>query len=150
MAEVAVTVTLSDKPGGHAYQTRQGDPGTADTFATLTTENGTTTVNDQQVMGKAIDQVIVAASQGPTTQEPYTTLVRIQGVGGSIFGNEHAFGGPANLTSDGTLADGYIVGAMVYDVDIPVTSGTVRVQAVDSGASVTDDSMVAVTLAYRM
>lgn len=148
--ELAVTVTLSDKPGGHAYQTRQGDPGTADTFATLTTENGTTAVNDQQVMGKAIDQVIIAASQGPTTQEPYTTLVRIQGVGGSIFGNEHAFGGPANLTSDGTLADGYIVGAMVYDVDIPVTSGTVRVQAVDSGASVTDDSMVAVTLAYRM
>ena len=50
----------------------------------------------------------------------------------------------------GGLLAGYIVGAMVYDVDIPVTSGTVRVQAVDSGASVTDDSMVAVTLAYRM
>lgn len=148
--EIAVTTTMSSAPGGHAYVTRQGDPGTADTYATLTTENGVTTVNDQQVTGKAIDQVIVAASQGPTTQEPYTTLVRIQGVGGSIFGNEHGFGGPANLTSDGTLADGYIVGAMVYNVDIPVTKGTVRVQAVDSGATVTDDSMVAVTLAYRM
>jgi hypothetical protein len=148
--EFGVGVTFSDKQGAHVYVSRQGDPGTADTYATLTTENGTTTVNDHITQGKAIDQVLIAASYGSTTQEPEALYVKIVGVGGCIFGNEQVFCGPSFLVSDGTLADGYIHGVMKYDTDIPCTPGTVRVQAVNSAASATDDPMVAVTLAYRL
>jgi len=148
--EFGVGVTFSEKAGNHVYVTRQGDPGTADTYATLTTENGTTAVNDHITQGKNIDQVLIAASYGTTTQEPQALYIKIVGVGGCILGNEQLFCGPSSLVSDGTLADGYIHGVMKYDIDVACTPGTVRVQAVSSGATITYDPMVAVTLAYRI
>lgn len=148
--ELGVIVTFSDKPGNHRYVTRQALSATVDVYSTLNTENGTTTVNDHITQGSMIDQVWVSVGYGATTQEPIAVFARIQGVGGCIQGNEHTFGGPSYLVSDGTLADGFVVGCMVYDVEIPCTPGTVRVQAVASAASATIDPECAVTIAYRV
>jgi len=147
--ELGVCVTFSDKPGSHRYVTRQAAPGTADVWSTLNTENGATAVNDHITQGSKIDQVWVVAAYGATTQEPLAVYARIQGVGGCIAGNEHTFCGPSFLVSDGTLADGAMFEPMVYDVDIACTAGTVRVQAVSSGATITVDPEVAVTICYQ-
>ena len=148
--ELGVSVTFSDKSGSHRYVTRQGLTATADAYSTLSTENGTTAVNDHITQGSMIDQVIFAVGYGGTTQEPMVVYGRIQGVGGCIQGNEHVFAGPSFLVSDGTLADGYVCGPMVFDVEIPCTPGTVRVSAVCSAATATIDPECAMTLAYRV
>ena len=148
--ELGVSVTFSDKSGSHRYVTRQAAPTTADVWMTLNTENGTTAVNDHITQGSKIDQLWVVASYGATTQEPLAVYARIQGVGGCIAGNEHTFCGPSFLVSDGTLADCAIFEPMVFDVDIACTAGTVRVQAVSSGATITTDPEVAVTLVYQV
>jgi hypothetical protein len=148
--ELGVGVTFSDKAGSHRYVTRNAAPGTADVYAILNTENGTTTVNDHITQGKKIDQVWVIASYGATTQEPLAVYARIQGVGGCIAGNEHVFCGPSFLVSDGTLADCAFFEPMKYDVDIACTPGTVRVQAVSSGATITTDPEVSVTVVYQV
>lgn len=147
--ELGVTVTFSDKGGSHKYVTRQGLTTTADAYSTLTTENGTTAVNDHITQGSMIDQIWFVVGYGATTQEPIAVYGRIQGIGGCLKGNEHTFGGPSFLVSDGTLADACMSPGMVYDVEIPCTPGTVRVQAVASAASATIDPECAVTLAYR-
>ena len=148
--ELGVGVTFSEKAGSHRYVTRQAAPTTADAWMTLNTENGTTAVNDHITQGSKIDQVWVVASYGATTQEPLAIYARIQGVGGCIAGNEHTYPGPSYLVSDGTLAAGCIFVPMIYDVDIACTPGTVRVQAVSSGAVITIDPEVAVTLVYQV
>ena len=148
--ELGIGVTFSEKTGTHAYVTRQAAPATADVWATLNTENGVTTVNDHITQGRKIDQVWVIASYGATAAEPLAVYARIQGVGGCIAGNEHTFCGPSFLVSDGTLADGCFFEPMKYDVEIPCASGTVRIQAVSSGATVTTDPEVAVTLVYQV
>lgn len=148
--ELGITVTFSEKPGNHAYVTRNALLVTADTWQTLNTENGTTAVNDQLTQGRKIDQVWVVAAYGATTQEPEAIYARIQGVGGCIAGNEHTFGGPSYMVSDGTLADGAIFEGMIYDVDIECRQGTVRVQGVTSGAAVTVDAECSVTVVYQV
>ena len=148
--ELGVQVTFSDKGGSHRYVTRQALSATADVYSTLNTENGTTAVNDHITQGSMIDQVWVSVGYGATTQEPMAVYARVQGVGGCIAGNEHTFAGPSFLVSDGTVADAYVVGCMVNDVEIACSPGTVRVQAVCSAASATTDPECAVTLAYRV
>jgi len=148
--ELGVSVTFSDKPGSHAYVTRNALLVTADTWQTLNTENGTTSVNDHITQGSKIDQIWLVAAYGATTQEPIAIYGRIQGVGGCIDGNEHTFCGPSYLVSDGTLADGCIFEGMVYDVDIACRSGTVRLQGVTSGAAVTVDAECSMTVVYQV
>lgn len=148
--ELGVIVTFSEKPGNHAYVTRNALLTTVDVWQTLNTENGTTTVNDQLTQGRKIDQVWVVAAYGATTQEPEAIYARIQGVGGCISGNEHTFGAASYLVSDGTLADGAIFEGMVYDVDIECRPGTVRCQGVTSGLAVTVDAECSVTIVYQV
>jgi hypothetical protein len=148
--ELGVQVTFSEKQGSHRYVTRQAAPTTADVWMTLNTENGTTAVNDHITQGSKIDQIWVVAAYGATTQEPLAVYARIQGVGGCIAGNEHTFCGPSYMVSDGTLADCALFEPMKYDVDIACTPGTVRVQAVSSGATITTDPEVAVCVVYQV
>ena len=148
--ECQVTVTFSSATGNHAYITRNAALTTVDVWQTLNTENGTTAVNDPQVQGRAIEQVWAVVGLSPTTQEPHQVSFRLQGVSGSIFGNEHTFTTASNLVSDGTLADASMDGGIVYDVDIPVTKGTLRIQGVDSSASSTADPELAVTVCFAM
>lgn len=149
--ELGVTFTYSDKPGGHTYATRQAALTTADAWQSMNTEDGTTGVDDLIVQGPGIDQVICVAGYGSTTQEPQVAYVRLQGVAGSIEGNEHTFGCPSYVVSDGTLADTYINKANVFDVDIACPkAGTVRLQGMSSGATVTTDPEVAMTVAFRL
>lgn len=149
-SEFQVEVTFSDKPGSHAYITRQADLATVDVWQTLNTENGATAVNDPIVQGRMIDQVWAAVGLKPTTQEPHQVAFRLQGIGGSIFGNEHTFTTSSNLVSDGTLADACLDPGVVKDVEIPVTKGGFRIQGVDSSASSTADPMLVVTVCFQM
>ena len=146
--ELGVSVTYSDQPGRHAYVSRQGTLATVDVWATISTENGATVVNDHITQGQKIEQVWVAVGIVPTTQEPVAHYARIQGVGGCIEGNEHTFCAPSFTVSDGTLADTIMSGAHVYDVDIACRPGTVRIQGVKSGAASTGTPELGVTLAY--
>ena len=146
--ELGVSITYSSQEGKHAYVSRQGTLTTVDVWNTISTENGTTAVNDHLTQGSKIEQVWVAVGIVPTTQEPVAHYARIQGIGGCLEGNEHTFCAPSYLVSDGTLADGYITGPSVYDVDIPCRPGTVRVQGVKSGAASTGTPELGVTLVY--
>lgn len=148
--EVQVQVTFSDKAGNHAYITRQAALATVDVWQTLNTENGTTTVNDPIVQGKMIDQVWAVVGLSPTTQEPHQVAFRLQGISGSIAGNEHVFTTTSNQISDGTLADGCLDPGTVDDVEIAVGQGTLRIQGVDSSASSTADPELAVTVCFAM
>jgi hypothetical protein len=148
--EVQVEVTFSEKAGSHAYLTRNAALTTVDVWQTLNTENGTTAVNDALVQGKMIDQVWATVGLSPTTQEPHQVAFRLQGVSGSIAGNEHTFTTSSNLISDGTLADGCLDTGVVNDVAIAVTKGTLRIQGVDSSATSTADPELAVTVCFAM
>jgi len=148
--ELGVTVTFSEKPGNHAYVTRNALLTTVDTYQTLNTENGTTTVNDHITQGRKIDQVWIVAGYGATGTEPQALYARIQGVGGCIAGNEHTFSGPSLATSDSTIADTAFFKAMKYDVDIACTPGTVRLQGVSSAAAATIDPECSMTVVYQV
>ena len=148
--EVQVQVTLSDAPANHAYITRQRALATVNTWETCNTEDGTTAVNDPSVQGRMIDQVWAVVGLSPTTQEPHQVMYRLMGVSGSIEGNEHVFTSSSNLVSDGTLADATLDSGMVDDVAIGVTSGTLRIQGIDSSASSTADPELAVTVCFQM
>lgn len=148
--EVQVCVTFSDKTGNHSYATRQAALTTIDTWQDLNTENGTTTTSNPQVKGKRIVQTWAYVGLSPTTQEPHQVAYRIQGVDGSVFGNEHTFTTSSNLVSDGTLADACVDPGVLYDVDIPVTTGQFRIQGVDSSASSTADPELAVTVCFEL
>lgn len=148
--ELGVSVTYSEKAGTHAYVSRQGTLTTVDVWNTISTENGTTAVNDHLTQGSRIEQVWVAIGIVPTAAEPVAHYARIQGIGGCLQGNEHTFCAPSYLASAGTIADGYIVDPMIYQVDIPCTPGTVRVQGVKSGAASTGVPELGVTLCYAL
>jgi len=147
--ELGITVTFSEKSGSHRYVTRQGTLTTVDVWNTLSTENGTTAVNDHITQGSKIDQVIISVGIVPTAAEPVAHYARIQGVGGCLQGNEHTFGAQSYICSAGTIADCALSGNMVYDVDIACAPGTVRVQGVKSGAASTGVPEMAVTLVYQ-
>ena len=148
--ELGVTFTYSDQPPTHSWISREALCATADTFNELNTENGTTTVNSPMTQGSAIDRVLTMAGYGSTTQEPQVAYVRIRGVGGSIDGNEHTFGATSYVVSDGTLADAFMSEACMFNTNIPVRPGSMIIEGVSSGATVTTDPEVACSVAFRL